>query len=93
LRKELLAESALKEVCEKVKELLMRESNVVHISAPVTVVGDIHGCVRSDGSSKSSSDRGRQFYDLIEIFRVGGYCPSTNYLFLGALCRRFDPRH
>lgn len=45
----------------------MRESNVVHIAAPVTVVGDIHG----------------QFYDLIEIFRIGGFCPNTNYLFLG----------
>lgn len=45
----------------------MRESNVVHVQAPVTVVGDIHG----------------QFYDLIEIFRIGGYCPDTNYLFLG----------
>lgn len=41
--KELLAEAAVKEMCEKVKELLMRESNVVHLSAPVTVVGDIHG--------------------------------------------------
>lgn len=47
----------------------MRESNVVHVQAPVTVVGDIHG----------------QFYDLIEIFRIGGYCPDTNYLFLGTL--------
>lgn len=47
----------------------MRESNVVHVAAPVTVVGDIHG----------------QFYDLIEIFRIGGYCPDTNYLFLGML--------
>jgi hypothetical protein len=27
-----------------------------------------------------------QFYDLIEIFRIGGYAPNTNYLFLGA-CR------
>lgn len=45
----------------------MRESNVVHVLAPVTVVGDIHG----------------QFFDLIEIFRIGGYCPDTNYLFLG----------
>ena len=26
----------------------------------------------------------RQFYDLIEIFRIGGYAPNTNYLFLGA---------
>lgn len=42
-KKQLLAESAVREVCEKVKELLMRESNVVHLSAPVTVVGDIHG--------------------------------------------------
>lgn len=45
----------------------MRESNVVHVQAPVTVVGDIHG----------------QFYDLIEIFKIGGWCPDTNYLFLG----------
>jgi hypothetical protein len=29
----------------------MRESNVVHISAPVTVVGDIHGCVCNIPSS------------------------------------------
>lgn len=27
-----------------------------------------------------------QFYDLIEIFRIGGYAPHTNYLFLG-MCR------
>lgn len=49
----------------------MRESNVVHVRAPVTVVGDIHG----------------QFFDLIEIFKIGGYCPDTNYLFLGRLPR------
>lgn len=47
LRKKLLGEALLKEICEKTKELLMRESNVVHISAPVTVVGDIHGSVFS----------------------------------------------
>ena len=29
--------------CSVIARLLMRESNVVHISAPVTVVGDIHG--------------------------------------------------
>jgi hypothetical protein len=50
-----------------VAQVLMRESNVVHVSAPITVVGDIHG----------------QFYDLIEIFRIGGHAPNTNYLFLG----------
>jgi serine/threonine-protein phosphatase PPG1 len=44
LRKQLLHEALLRELCEKTKEVLMRESNVVHIAAPVTVVGDIHGC-------------------------------------------------
>lgn len=68
-KKELLAESVIEAICAKTKELLMQESNVVHVQAPVTVVGDIHG----------------QFYDLIEIFRIGGYCPDTNYLFLGTL--------
>ncbi|CAO3683362.1 unnamed protein product [Umbelopsis ramanniana] len=65
--KQLLSEAEIKEICEKTKELLMQESNVLHIKAPVTVVGDIHG----------------QFYDLLEIFRIGGFCPDTNYLFLG----------
>lgn len=66
-KKELLAESVIEAICAKTKELLMRESNVVHVRAPITVVGDIHG----------------QFYDLIEIFKIGGWCPDTNYLFLG----------
>jgi hypothetical protein len=69
-KKELLAESVIEAICAKTKELLMRESNVVHVRAPVTVVGDIHG----------------QFYDLIEIFKIGGWCPDTNYLFLGRSC-------
>jgi len=47
LTKQLLVEALIKEICEKTKELLMRESNVVHISAPVTVVGDIHGWDRA----------------------------------------------
>ena len=66
-KKELLADSVIEAICAKTKELLMKESNVVHIAAPVTVVGDIHG----------------QFFDMIEIFKIGGFCPDTNYLFLG----------
>lgn len=44
-KKQLLAECVLKEICERTKELLTRESNVIHVRAPVTVVGDIHGYV------------------------------------------------
>jgi serine/threonine-protein phosphatase PPG1 len=70
-RKELLADSVVEALCAKAKELLMKESNVVHIAAPVTVVGDIHG----------------QFFDMLEIFKIGGFCPNTNYLFLGTTLR------
>ncbi len=45
----------------------MEESNVVEVKAPVHICGDIHG----------------QFYDLAELFRIGGKIPSSNYLFLG----------
>ena len=66
-RCEYLKESEVKALCDKAKEILVDESNVQRVDAPVTICGDIHG----------------QFYDLIELFRVGGECPSTNYLFMG----------
>ncbi|EGR31323.1 ser thr protein phosphatase family protein, putative [Ichthyophthirius multifiliis] len=62
-----LTERDLRMVCEKIKELLMEESNVQPVRAPVTICGDIHG----------------QFYDLLELFRVGGQIPDTNYIFIG----------
>ncbi|KAJ2082714.1 putative serine/threonine protein phosphatase [Coemansia sp. RSA 988] len=63
----LLSEGEIAQICLLVQELLAEEPNVVHISAPVTVIGDVHG----------------QFFDLLEIFQIGGRCPDTNYLFLG----------
>jgi len=72
MRSELLSEQTLKEICEKTKLFLIDEPNIVSIKAPVTVVGDIHG----------------QFYDLLEIFKIGGKCPDTNYLFLGNYVNR-----
>ena len=66
-RCEYLKEQEVKALCDKAREILIDESNVQRVDAPVTICGDIHG----------------QFYDLIELFKVGGECPFTNYLFLG----------
>jgi len=65
--KKLPSAEEIESLCEKVEELLDQEENVVRVPAPCTLVGDIHG----------------QFYDLLEMFKVGGECPTTNYVFCG----------
>lgn len=62
-----IPEPQVRELCYKARELLIEEGNVVTVDAPVTICGDIHG----------------QFHDLMELFRVGGDVPDTNYLFMG----------
>lgn len=62
-----LTEGEVKELCNKAMEILMEESNIQRVDAPVTVCGDIHG----------------QFFDLMELFKIGGDIPERNYLFLG----------
>lgn len=78
-RCECIKESEVRELCNKARDILMEESNIQNIYSPITVCyyfiyliclqicGDIHG----------------QFYDMMELFKVGGDCPKTNYLFMG----------
>ncbi len=63
---ELLPEVDLKHLCEYVQMLMLEESTVQPVSSPVTICGDIHG----------------QFHDLLELFRNGGECPDTSYIFM-----------
>lgn len=62
-----LSEEDVRRLCEKAREVLQDESNVQPVKCPVTVCGDIHG----------------QFHDLMELFKIGGPNPDTNYLFMG----------
>ena len=62
-----LSEDDVRRLCEKAREVLQEESNVQQVKCPVTVCGDIHG----------------QFHDLMELFKIGGPNPDTNYLFMG----------
>eukprot|EP00056_Hartaetosiga_gracilis_P022710 m.32513 g.32513 ORF g.32513 m.32513 type:complete len:383 (+) comp9788_c0_seq3:307-1455(+) len=62
-----ISEAAVMSLCDKAEELLKDSSNVEPVACPVTVCGDVHG----------------QFHDLVELFRIGGDLPDTNYLFMG----------
>ena len=66
-RGELLTEEEVRQCCERLKEMLIEEPNVVPVAAPVTICGDIHG----------------QFFDLLELLRLGGAPPGTSYVFIG----------
>lgn len=60
-------EETIRQVCQQLKKLIGNIPNVVQLRSPLTVVGDLHG----------------HFWELLEIFRIGGFVPDTNYLFLG----------
>lgn len=65
-----LAEADMKALCERVRSILMEESNIQPVSSPVTICGDIHG----------------QFWDLLELLRKGGEVPETSYIFMARMC-------
>lgn len=66
MRCEHLPESDMKVLCDRVRTILMEESNIQPVSSPVTICGDIHG----------------QFWDLLELLRKGGTVPETSYIFM-----------
>ena len=66
-KKEPLPENEVKALCDKAREALNDEKNVQQVRTPITICGDVHG----------------QFWDMMELFRIGGKPPDTNYLFMG----------
>lgn len=64
---ELLAESEIAMICDKVCDIMIMEPNLRHVDENTYVVGDIHG----------------QFSDLVYIFEFFGSPESVSYVFLG----------
>ncbi|KAI8992746.1 Metallo-dependent phosphatase [Trametes punicea] len=65
-----LPEADMKVLCDRVRSILLEESNIQPVSSPVTICGDIHG----------------QFWDLLELLRKGGMVPETSYIFMARMC-------
>lgn len=56
------------------KETFSNEPMLLHLQAPIKVLGDIHG----------------QYFDLLRFFEIGGQLPHSTYLFLGDYIDRGD---
>ncbi|KAL4864025.1 Serine/threonine-protein phosphatase PP1 isozyme 5 [Aspergillus spectabilis] len=54
-------------ICGAARELFLSPPALLELSAPVKIVGDVHG----------------QYTDLIRLFEMCGFPPASNYLFLG----------
>jgi diadenosine tetraphosphatase ApaH/serine/threonine PP2A family protein phosphatase len=57
----------LQQLCVMAREVFKRQSSLIEVDPPITVVGDMHG----------------QYSDLLRIFHNSGFPDVTNYVFLG----------
>lgn len=62
-----LKNSEIIQICIQAREVFLNQPALLELSAPVKIVGDIHG----------------QFQDLLRLFTKCGFPPSSNFLFLG----------
>ncbi|GJN70392.1 serine/threonine-protein phosphatase PP-Z [Purpureocillium lilacinum] len=54
-------------ICQRAREVFLSQPALLELDAPVKIVGDVHG----------------QYTDLIRMFEMCGFPPTSNYLFLG----------
>lgn len=54
-------------ICTAAREVFLSQPALLELSPPVKIVGDVHG----------------QYTDLIRMFEMCGFPPTSNYLFLG----------
>ena len=62
-----MLENEIKFLCDEARKIFLNQPILLEIGPDLNICGDIHG----------------QFYDLLQLFELGGYPPDKNYLFLG----------
>lgn len=62
-----LKNAEITSICMAVREIFLSQPTLLELTPPVKIVGDVHG----------------QYSDLIRLFEMCGFPPSSNYLFLG----------
>lgn len=62
-----VSETEIKQLCERVRPILLSQPMLLELEAPLKICGDVHG----------------QYSDLLRLFEYGGFPPQANYLFLG----------
>ncbi|RDL31108.1 Serine phosphatase [Venustampulla echinocandica] len=62
-----LRNAEINSICSRVREIFLEQPPLIELDAPVKIVGDIHG----------------QYSDLIRMFEMCGFPPTSNFLFLG----------
>jgi serine/threonine-protein phosphatase PP1 catalytic subunit len=62
-----MPETAIRQVCQAARQILLEQPFLLELSVPIKIVGDLHG----------------QFDDFLSQLETVGYPPDVNYLFLG----------
>ncbi|KAK0412815.1 hypothetical protein QR680_006425 [Steinernema hermaphroditum] len=62
-----VTEQEMKMLCTVSRQVFLHQPMLLELEAPLKIAGDIHG----------------QYNDLLRLFDLTGYPPSSNYLFLG----------
>ena len=62
-----MPETAIRQVCQAARKILLEQPFLLELSVPIKIVGDLHG----------------QFDDFLRQLDTVGYPPDVNYLFLG----------
>lgn len=62
-----LGETKIRHLCMLTRDIFLKECNLLEVSPPINIVGDIHG----------------QFQDLLRHFDKVGYPDKESFIFLG----------